>query len=365
MPRRLQPYSIFTNALSRRAVAHENLGENAVQNVNIDTGAISNDNMQIDSINAYNIQAHSITAEEIMAGTITADEIAVRSLTAELIQVGSLTATEIMANTITGDEITANVKLEAPLVYGGGMRAYDIVNPDPSEYIGTVPSLPYVSIAARTYPGGVNTAQVTCYDNGYVNIFAGAIQQVYINGGSGNPPSGWNSDNIIATRGWVNNNYSGTSHGHGTHVHGGVTAGGSNTSSASVSDERLKKDIEPLDVGLNFIETLNPVKFKFINGDGSYLQDAHGMTMIEDGEEPEVVFRDGVRTHYGLIAQQVKAASDTITEDDFAGWVHTEDDVQMLRYDEFIAPLIKAVQELSEQNRELREEIKSLWAKVR
>lgn len=344
-PRRLQPYSIFTQSLARRAVAHENLGENAVQNVNIDDNSISNDNMQIDSINAYNIQAHSITAEEIMANTITADEIAVRSLTAELIQVGSLTATEIMANTITGDEIIANVKLEAPLVYGGGMRAYDIINPDPATYIGTVPSPAYVATAAKTYPDAITRSQITCFDNGNITMFASSFAAVTINGIG----------------------ISANTHNHGSHSHTFTETGVNSTrstSSDSVSDERLKKDIEPLDVGLNFIETLNPVKYKFINGDGRYAHDEHGLVTIGDDGEIEVLFRDGVRTHYGLIAQQVKEASDSITEDDFAGWVHTKDDVQMLRYDEFIAPLIKAVQELSEQNRELREEIKSLWEKV-
>jgi hypothetical protein len=336
-------------------VAHENLGENAVQNVNIDDNSISNDNMQIDSINAYNIQAHSITAEEIFAKTITADEIATRSLTADLIQVGAITANEIMANTITGNEITANVKLQAPIVYGGGMRAYDVINPDPATYIGVVPPTPYMAIAGATYSAGTATikSQITCSSNGTISIFANAgIDWVNING------------DIVATRPWVNSNYSATGHGHGSHTHSGVTTGAGTTGSTSVSDERLKKDIEPLDVGLSFIETLNPVKFKFINGDGRYVHDEHGLVTIGEDGTIATIFKDGVRTHYGLIAQQVKAASDSITEDDFAGWVHTEDDVQMLRYDEFIAPLIKAVQELSEQNRELREEIKSLWEKV-
>ena len=334
-PRRLQPYSIFTQSLARRAVAHENLGENAVQNVNIDDNSISNDNMQIDSINAYNIQAHSITAEEIFAKTITADEIATRSLTADLIQVGSLTATEIMANTITGDEIIANVKLEAPIVYGGGLRAYDMINPDPATYVGTVPSPQYVAIKAQTYPSGSPASQITCYASGTINMSANSFNAVTING------IGISAD----------------THGHGSHTHSGVTTGAGTTGSTSVSDERLKKDIEPLDVGLSFIETLNPVKFKFINGDGRYAHDEHGLVTIGDDGEIEVLFKDGVRTHYGLIAQQVKAAADSVTEDDFAGWVHTEDDVQMLRYDEFIAPLIKAVQELSAEVKDLKVQV--------
>jgi hypothetical protein len=61
--------------------------------------------------------------------------------------------------------------------------------------------------------------------------------------------------------------------------------------------------------------------------------------------------RTGQRTHYGLLAQEVKAALDREGVDDFAGWVLGDKtdpgSTQGLRYDQFIAPLIKAVQELS------------------
>ena len=51
--------------------------------------------------------------------------------------------------------------------------------------------------------------------------------------------------------------------------------------------------------------------------------------------------------HYGLIAQEVKEAVDGSGATDFGGWVLKEDQTQALRYDQFISPLIKAVQELS------------------
>ena len=61
--------------------------------------------------------------------------------------------------------------------------------------------------------------------------------------------------------------------------------------------------------------------------------------------------RAGTRTHCGLLAQEVKAALDKAGVDDFAGWVLADKgdpgSTQGLRYDQFIAPLIKAVQELT------------------
>lgn len=356
-PRRLQPYSIFTRALARHAVQNENIGDAAVDNGKLADDSVDNSKMQLDSITADNIVANTITATEIAANTITADEIMAGTITADEIAVGTITATQIAANTITGDEITAGVKLSAPVVYGGGMRAYDVINPDPATYIGTVPPVPYVAVAGATWSGGTPTikSQITCSSNGTISLFANAgIDWVNING------------DIVATRPWVNANYSGSGHGHGSHTHSYTDNGaGMTTGSASVSDERLKTDIQPLDIGLALIEALEPVKFKFINGDGGLIGDEHGMVQIpEDGSEVETRFRPGVRTHYGLIAQQARAATETVTDDDFAGWLRTEDDVQMLRYDEFIAPLIKAVQELSAQNKHLAAEVAELKAKL-
>ncbi|TMJ66564.1 MAG: tail fiber domain-containing protein, partial [Alphaproteobacteria bacterium] len=63
------------------------------------------------------------------------------------------------------------------------------------------------------------------------------------------------------------------------------------------------------------------------------------------------VKRAGGRTHYGLVAQEVQAAAAMAGVTDFAGWVLADkgdpDSTQGLRYDQFIAPLIKAVQELA------------------
>lgn len=105
------------------------------------------------------------------------------------------------------------------------------------------------------------------------------------------------------------------------------------------SDLNLKTDIESSDLGLNFINSLNPVKYKYIVGDTVTTFDPEGNQI----ETPVA----GIRTHYGLIAQEVKAAVDGSGVEDFGGWILKEDESQALRYEQFIAPLIKAVQELS------------------
>jgi hypothetical protein len=112
------------------------------------------------------------------------------------------------------------------------------------------------------------------------------------------------------------------------------------------SDQNQKTDIADSDLGLDFVNALRPVSFKWIDRGG--------------GEA-------GVRTHYGLLGQEVEAvlggaASDT------ALWTTThvdaepevpadeylptkpavdEHDRQGLRYTELISPMIKAIQELT------------------
>ena len=105
-----------------------------------------------------------------------------------------------------------------------------------------------------------------------------------------------------------------------------------NTAATVISDQRTKENILPSDLGLNFINSLEPVKYNKIDGD---------------------------RTHYGLIAQQVKTALDAAAIEDFGGWVISDindaDGQQALRYEEFISPLIKAVQELTARVKSLEE----------
>jgi hypothetical protein len=110
------------------------------------------------------------------------------------------------------------------------------------------------------------------------------------------------------------------------------------------SDAREKKDIADCTLGLSFVNSLRAVSYKWIHT-GSKLADN------PDGSA-SLVEKVGKRTHYGLIAQEVeKAVTDAgINVDDFAPCIGSPDDpdaTRGLRYQELIAPLIKAVQELS------------------
>jgi len=110
--------------------------------------------------------------------------------------------------------------------------------------------------------------------------------------------------------------------------------------SINTSDENQKNTIIESDLGLDFVNQLKPVSYKWNEDDG--------------------------KTHYGLIAQDVEKTLIDIgkTVSDF-GAVSKEDDSPMgLGYSELISPLIKAVQELSAKNDALTSEIQQLKSQL-
>lgn len=117
----------------------------------------------------------------------------------------------------------------------------------------------------------------------------------------------------------------------------------SNTGVISTSDVNSKDNITESNLGLDFINLLNPVSYNYKVGENIVTKDDNNNLIITP--------KPGSRTHYGLIAQEVKEVLDNAGIEDFGGWIllnkEDEDSEQALRYEEFISPLIKAVQELT------------------
>jgi hypothetical protein len=111
------------------------------------------------------------------------------------------------------------------------------------------------------------------------------------------------------------------------------------------SDLREKTDVATSSLGADFIKQLRPVSYKFKVGENVITKDG-------DGETDIVTPRPGERTHWGFVAQEVKEVVDAAGVD-FGGWILTDkddpDSTQGLRYDQFIAPLTKALQEAMER----------------
>jgi hypothetical protein len=108
------------------------------------------------------------------------------------------------------------------------------------------------------------------------------------------------------------------------------------------SDQREKTEITNASLGSDFIKSLRPVSYKWIEGG------KRDTGEVDEKNNPICEPFPGQRTHWGFIAQEVKQAVDDAGVD-FGGWVLTDkddpDSQQALRYDQFIAPLTKALQE--------------------
>ncbi len=162
------------------------------------------------------------------------------------------------------------------------------------------------------------------------------------------------------------------------------------------SDARDKADIQDTVLGLGFINALRPVDFKWDMREDYITVEEYAVDVEQEYEEPSAMLgtdgrpimvtktrivqemrervvrreRDGSkkrnRFHHGLLSHQVKEVADRLGVD-FGGYQdHTVNggcDVQSLGYDEFIAPLIRAVQELSTENANLRSRIEALEAR--
>lgn len=126
------------------------------------------------------------------------------------------------------------------------------------------------------------------------------------------------------------------------------------------SDKRDKADIKDTSLGLNFINLLRPVDFKW-NLREDYLSPGEKLSKAQnDGSKIRK------RYHHGFVAQEVKQVMEDL-DIDFGGYQDHKlmggEDVLSLGYDEIIAPLVKAVQELSAQVETLTEKLKEMEGK--
>ena len=99
-----------------------------------------------------------------------------------------------------------------------------------------------------------------------------------------------------------------------------VTSIGGYASWSNYSDERVKTDIQDITYGLDIIKSLRPVQYRMKNGNGN--------------------------TDFGFVAQDIEALlGDTYNLLDIGGG---EERMLSLRYMQFIAPMVKAMQEQQE-----------------
>ncbi len=119
-----------------------------------------------------------------------------------------------------------------------------------------------------------------------------------------------------------------------------ITYAGVQVAWTVTSDRRYKDNIAPINSGLGFISKLNPVSY------------------VRKNDENK-------KTEYGLIAQEVEEVLKELGIENHAMLTVTDEGMYELRYNDLIAPMIKAIQELKEQNMKLKKEKDTEIAKLK
>jgi len=136
----------------------------------------------------------------------------------------------------------------------------------------------------------------------------------------------------------------------------------------NISDERVKQNIKQNVPGLAFINKLKPVTYN-LNMDvisrfvPSARKDKTGNLMPLSSVELNAKKEKERIVYTGFLAQEVEKAAKELNYN-FSGVDGPKNDKDLygLRYAEFVVPLVKAVQELSDKNDELEQRVKKLEA---
>ncbi len=145
-----------------------------------------------------------------------------------------------------------------------------------------------------------------------------------------------------------------------------VTSIGGYTNWTNISDGRVKKNIKANVPGLAFINKLKPVTYNLDLDAAESIMQLAGRERIagKSATEPsatDIASRNAKQqtVYTGFVAQEVEKAAKELNFD-FSGVDAAKNDKDLygLRYAEFVVPLVKAVQELSQQNDDMKEMIR-------
>jgi hypothetical protein len=141
------------------------------------------------------------------------------------------------------------------------------------------------------------------------------------------------------------------------------------------SDQRLKTEIIDIPYGLDYINSLEPKQYEMARTTGTacntcstVLQDDAVQCIVcdENGDTADIVNDYDYtgepigKKHFGFLAQDLVSTPPEPNLDIALVDHNTEHDSYVVAYDEFIAPLVKAVQELSTQISDLTARVESL-----
>ena len=308
------------------------------------TGTLAAARIAANSITTNKIATGAVTANEIAAGAITATKMSVTTLSAIAANLGTVTTGAITGTSdidITGQATFEGKGSTGYSVSGNGGAATDrggirgIANSTSTYYGGNFQNTSTSTSARALYAYSPNGFAV--YSDGNLHVAGNITSSGIFTTGSSTLVSNLNADMVdgkhasslcqIVPTDSGTCTVSGNGFNLNCLISGTRTRGTSNfVYIENISDRRLKKDIKKETLGLNFINQLMPVQYRLKS-------------------RPQT-------KHHGFIAQDLKGLIDG--DDDSLFQTH-EDGMHGVDYMSLIGPLVKAVQELSQQVKELKD----------
>jgi hypothetical protein len=135
-----------------------------------------------------------------------------------------------------------------------------------------------------------------------------------------------------------------------------ISSNGGQVSWTAYSDARIKTKVKENVPGLEFINLLKPVTYHFDVDKQNELMGVIRNEKVEGMYDIEKI------TFTGFLAQDVETAAKKVNYD-FSG-LDKSGEILGLRYAEFVVPLVKAVQELSEENESLKRENENFESRI-
>jgi hypothetical protein len=343
-------------SVAKDAVGTANLSKGAVLAEKLAAGAVLAEKIAKDAVTTEKLINGGVTTDKLAAGSVTTDKLANGAVTAAKV---TLTASDIGAapagGSLSTDWLCQNLRTSTGYLYS--QASGGSINGSVDLYDAAVSNrMVFRNAAGFQFYGSLSDATL---GNVYAGDFSGDTYHM-----TGDPDTGMYSGgaNILgfATGGVERAIFNAAGHfqpfADNTYNLGASgTAGGSRRAwkeifyytATSYSDKDGKTDVADSDLGLDFIDALRPVKFRWKVAEylPSKEKDADG--------KPILTPRPGVRFHYGLLADELKEA---LGERDFGGYVEDAESGQKgLRWDEIDGVIIKAVQELYSQVKEERQ----------
>jgi hypothetical protein len=287
---------------------------------------------------AGDINANSTTIDggKITTKTIAANRIGSGTLPVDVIYAGDISATNITSGTLTGRLVRSSasgtrIELDAAndriAIYNGtNLRGRIFGDTAGLRLMGTGLSGIRVSSTDTTIFGEDNANFLQLGDAGGVASFVVSSNSVRFS----------ILGNGVTTKRYVFAN-----------ERGGLFA---STSTASVSDERLKSDINPSNLGLKVVNDLNPVKFnwKYPANDAPHEQTAQYGLIAQ--ELRTTLDRHGIQNN-SLVVEEVSKGYESKISD------LADNPVLAIDYTQLVPVLIKSIQELSAKIDTLNDEI--------